>query len=156
VHRDRHAPRRRPRAARSHRRRAARLQRGPRLHASRRVGDVGQPEALRHGRAPGGDGHWEFHADQKRRAEARPVASNGGMVAIVEFYRDNSRAIHKTLSILCGLVLWHYLATVVIADTAFLVSPLTVVSKAYEMLFVTGELYPHLFASSWIFLYGYL
>lgn len=84
------------------------------------------------------------------------MASDGGMVAIVGFYRDNSRAIHKALSILCGLVLWHYLATVVVADTAFLVSPLTVVSKAYEMLFVTGELYPHLFASSWIFLYGYL
>ena len=38
-----------------------------------------------------------------------------------------------------------------INDTTLLVSPLVVVTNAYEMLFVTGELYPHLFASSWIF-----
>src|SRR4051812_46065761 len=74
----------------------------------------------------------------------------------VDFYRRNSRAIHKLLSILSGLILWHVVATAIVADTTFLVSPLTVVAKGYEMLFVTGELYPHLFASSWIFLYGYL
>ena len=74
----------------------------------------------------------------------------------MDFYRKNSRAVNKILSILSGLVLWHFLATVVIADSAFLVSPLAVVAKGYEMLFVTGELYPHLFASSGIFLYGYL
>src|SRR5204863_476691 len=43
----------------------------------------------------------------------------------------------------------------VINDTALLVSPTVVVKTAYEMLFVTGELYPHLFASSWIFFYGF-
>ena len=96
------------------------------------------------------------------------MAQHGGVVkqfrvssffyleANVEFYKKNSRAIHKALSLLSGLVLWHLLATRVVADTTFLVSPLVVVEKGYEMLFVTGELYPHLFASSWIFLYGYL
>jgi len=74
----------------------------------------------------------------------------------VEFYQNNSRAVNKLLSIILGLVLWHLLATVVVADSAFLVSPLAVVSKGYEMLVVTGELYPHLLASSTIFVYGYL
>jgi NitT/TauT family transport system permease protein len=54
-----------------------------------------------------------------------------------------------------GLVLWHFLANVVVNDTTLLVSPVVVVATAYEMLFVTGELYPHLFASSWIFFYGF-
>jgi len=75
---------------------------------------------------------------------------------MLEWYKTNSRVVNKVLSIISGLLLWHVLATVVVADDAFLVSPVTVVAKAYEMLFVTGELYPHLFASSWVFLYGYL
>ena len=74
----------------------------------------------------------------------------------IDFYQKNSRSINKVLSIIAGLALWHFLATVVVADTSFLVSPIAVVAKAYEMLFVTGELYPHIFASSTIFLYGYL
>lgn len=76
--------------------------------------------------------------------------------ASIEFYRKNSRSLNKIMSILTGLVVWHFLATVVVADTSFLVSPVAVVAKGYEMLFVTGELYPHIFASSEIFLYGYL
>jgi NitT/TauT family transport system permease protein len=52
-------------------------------------------------------------------------------------------------------MLWHILATVVINDTTLLVSPTVVAKTAHEMLFVTGELYPHLFASSWIFFYGF-
>ncbi len=62
----------------------------------------------------------------------------------------------KLISIFGGLVLWHILATRIINDTALLVSPLVVVVKGYEMLFVTAELYPHLYASSWIFLHGML
>ncbi|MGH7835265.1 MAG: ABC transporter permease [Candidatus Binatia bacterium] len=61
----------------------------------------------------------------------------------------------KVLSILTGLVVWHVTA-VRVNDSAFLVSPLVVVGKAYEMLFVTAELYPHLYASSWIFFQGML
>lgn len=61
----------------------------------------------------------------------------------------------KIGSIIAGLVLWHVLALYVVADPTFLVSPLVVVETGYEMLFVTGELYPHLFASSWIFFYGF-
>jgi len=61
----------------------------------------------------------------------------------------------KVASILAGLALWHILATAVIKDTSLLVSPVAVVQTAHEMLFVTGELYPHLFASSWIFFYGF-
>jgi ABC-type nitrate/sulfonate/bicarbonate transport system permease component len=75
---------------------------------------------------------------------------------MLEVYSNHSRTINKLLSILSGLALWHVLATVVVADATFLVSPLVVVAKGYEMLFQTAELYPHLFASSWIFLYGYL
>jgi NitT/TauT family transport system permease protein len=56
---------------------------------------------------------------------------------------------------LAGLALWQLLADVVVNDTTLLVSPVVVVVTAYEMLFVTGELYPHLFASSWIFVYGF-
>jgi len=52
--------------------------------------------------------------------------------------------------------MWHFIATTVINDTTFLVSPIVVVAAAYEMFFVNGEIYPHLFASSWIFFYGFL
>ena len=62
----------------------------------------------------------------------------------------------KIASVAFGLLLWHVLAVYVINDTALLVSPTVVVKTAYEMLFVTGELYPHLFASSWIFFYGFI
>lgn len=62
----------------------------------------------------------------------------------------------KISSIAAGLLLWHGLAVYVINDAALLVSPVVVVKTAYEMLFVTGELYPHLFASSWIFFYGFI
>ena len=61
----------------------------------------------------------------------------------------------KLGSIIAGLVLWHVLAVYVVNDSTFLVSPLVVVHTAYDMLFVTGELYPHLFASGWIFFYGF-
>ena len=61
----------------------------------------------------------------------------------------------KAGSIVAGLLLWHVLAVYVVNDPTFLVSPVVVVNTAYEMLFVTGELYPHLFASSWIFFYGF-
>ena len=59
-------------------------------------------------------------------------------------------------SVLAGLVFWHLLATTVVNDPTFLVSPIVVVATGYEMLFVNGELYPHIFASSWIFFYGFL
>lgn len=60
----------------------------------------------------------------------------------------------RLASIAGGLVLWHVLAVWVIDDSVLLVSPLVVVAKGYEMLFVTADLYPHLFASWWIFFYG--
>lgn len=62
----------------------------------------------------------------------------------------------RVVSVLAGLLTWHFLAISVINDTTFLVSPTVVASTAYEMLFINGELYPHLFASSWIFFYGFL
>jgi len=62
----------------------------------------------------------------------------------------------KLGSIIAGLVLWHVLAVYVVNDPTFLVSPVVVVQTAYDMLFVNGELYPHLFASSWIFFYGFV
>jgi ABC-type nitrate/sulfonate/bicarbonate transport system permease component len=61
----------------------------------------------------------------------------------------------KIGSIVAGLAFWHLLAVYVVNDPTFLVSPVVVVHAAYDMLFVTGELYPHLFASSWIFFYGF-
>jgi ABC-type nitrate/sulfonate/bicarbonate transport system permease component len=61
----------------------------------------------------------------------------------------------KLGSIVAGLWLWHILAVYIVNDPTFLVSPVIVVKTAYDMLFVTGELYPHLFASSWIFFYGF-
>jgi NitT/TauT family transport system permease protein len=68
----------------------------------------------------------------------------------------NSTTLLKTASILAGLVLWHVVSEYVVRDTSMIVSPLTVVRTGYDMLFVTGELYPHLFASSWIFFYGFV
>ncbi|HXF75439.1 MAG TPA: ABC transporter permease [Methylomirabilota bacterium] len=62
----------------------------------------------------------------------------------------------KSASILAGLLLWHVAAVSMINDPTFLVSPVVVVDKAYEMLFVSGELYPHLFASSGIFFHGFI
>jgi len=62
----------------------------------------------------------------------------------------------KIASVAAGLLLWHVVAVYVINDTTLLVSPMVVVRTAYDMLFVTGELYPHLFASSWIFFYGFI
>jgi NitT/TauT family transport system permease protein len=61
----------------------------------------------------------------------------------------------KAGSIVAGLGLWHIVAVYIVNDPTFLVSPVVVVKTAYDMLFVTGELYPHLFASSWIFFYGF-
>ena len=62
----------------------------------------------------------------------------------------------KIGSIAAGLLLWHSLAVYAINDPSLLVSPIVVARAAYEMLFVTGELYPHLWASSWIFFYGFV
>lgn len=62
----------------------------------------------------------------------------------------------RTGSIAFGLIAWHVVATVVVNDTSVLVSPWEVLTKAYEMFFVTAELYAHLFASSRIFFYGFL
>lgn len=62
----------------------------------------------------------------------------------------------RVASIVAGLFIWHYVANVVINDTALLVSPLVVLSKSYEMMVATGELYPHLFSSSQIFFYGFI
>ena len=66
------------------------------------------------------------------------------------------RGMVKLMSVLSGLVLWHVLAVRVINDTSLLISPLVVIAKGYDMLFVTADLYPHLYASSWIFLQGML
>jgi NitT/TauT family transport system permease protein len=59
-------------------------------------------------------------------------------------------------SVLAGLLIWQYAAEVLIKDSGILVSPLVVLSKAYEMTIATGELYPHLFASAMIFFYGFI
>lgn len=64
------------------------------------------------------------------------------------------KAILRVGSIFVGFLIWHIVA-VRVDDTAFIVSPLAVVTKGYEMLVQTGELYPHLYASSEIFLYGF-
>jgi NitT/TauT family transport system permease protein len=61
----------------------------------------------------------------------------------------------KVGSILAGLIAWQFLSDVVIRDSSLIVSPITVARTAYDMLFVTGELYPHLLASSQIFVYGF-
>jgi ABC-type nitrate/sulfonate/bicarbonate transport system permease component len=69
--------------------------------------------------------------------------------------RKFSANLLKVGSVATGLTLWHLVAVYVINDSALLVSPVVVVKTTYEMLFVTGELYPHLFASSGIFFYGF-
>jgi len=69
--------------------------------------------------------------------------------------RNLTPTLLRVLSVIAGLVVWHYVANVVINDTGILVSPLVVVTKAYEMLVTTGELYPHLLASSQIFFWGF-
>jgi NitT/TauT family transport system permease protein len=66
-----------------------------------------------------------------------------------------SPATLKIGSILAGLVAWHVISDFIIQDTSLIVSPITVLRTGYDMLFVTGELYPHLFASAWIFFYGF-
>jgi ABC-type nitrate/sulfonate/bicarbonate transport system permease component len=71
------------------------------------------------------------------------------------FYKPYSSTITKAMSIIAGLILWHIVAAVIVRDTSIIVSPLAVLRTGYEMLFVTGELYPHLFASSRIFVYGF-
>ncbi len=70
--------------------------------------------------------------------------------------RDLTPILLRACSVVIGLLAWQYVADAVIADSAILVSPTVVVVKAYEMLVTTGELYPHLFASSQIFFYGFL
>jgi ABC-type nitrate/sulfonate/bicarbonate transport system permease component len=62
----------------------------------------------------------------------------------------------KIGSVVVGLALWHFVSEVILRDPTFLVSPIVVVRASYEMLFVTGEFYPHLLASSWIFFYGFV
>lgn len=75
---------------------------------------------------------------------------------MVGLYKNRAPAIHKAISVLGGLWVWHLLATRIVVDTTLLVSPLAVIVKGYEMLFETAELYPHLAASSWIFFHGFL
>jgi NitT/TauT family transport system permease protein len=70
--------------------------------------------------------------------------------------RTLSPHILKASSIIVGLVMWQIISDVLIRDTSVIVSPLAVIQTGYQMLFVTGELYPHLFASSWIFFYGFV
>ena len=66
-----------------------------------------------------------------------------------------SSTLLKIGSVVVGILLWHVVSDYMIRDTSLIVSPLVVVQKSYEMLFVTGELYPHIFASGWIFFYGF-
>jgi NitT/TauT family transport system permease protein len=68
----------------------------------------------------------------------------------------NATTLLKAGSIAAGLVLWHVISEYIIRDSTIIVSPVAVLRTGYEMLFVTGELYPHLFASSWIFFYGFV
>lgn len=70
--------------------------------------------------------------------------------------RNLTATLLRVSSVAGGLLIWHFVANVVINDTAILVSPLIVVTKAYEMLVTTGELYPHLSASSQIFFFGFV
>ncbi|MDH3443327.1 MAG: ABC transporter permease [Deltaproteobacteria bacterium] len=70
--------------------------------------------------------------------------------------RTLSPFVLKTISVITGLVGWQIISDVLIRDTSLIVSPLVVAQTSYEMLFVTGEIYPHLFASSWIFFYGFV
>jgi ABC-type nitrate/sulfonate/bicarbonate transport system permease component len=73
-----------------------------------------------------------------------------------KFSTIDSKPWLRIFSVLAGLVTWHFLATVIVNDTSLLVSPVVVLATAYQMLVVTGDLYPHLLASSWIFVYGFL
>ena len=73
-----------------------------------------------------------------------------------EDWRNLTPLLLRLGSVLVGLLGWHYAAEVLIKDSSILVSPLVVLSKAYEMMIATGELYPHLFASSVIFFYGFV
>jgi NitT/TauT family transport system permease protein len=70
--------------------------------------------------------------------------------------RNLTATLLRVGSVAGGLLIWHYVADVLISDTAVLVSPIVVVAKSYEMLVTTGELYPHLFASSQIFFWGFM
>lgn len=70
--------------------------------------------------------------------------------------RKTLSTVLKVGSVVGGLLLWHFLATVVVRDTTLLVSPVVVLDTAYDMLVVDRDLYPHLFASSWIFFYGFV
>jgi NitT/TauT family transport system permease protein len=76
--------------------------------------------------------------------------------SMTERNRKSISTLLKVGSIMGGLLLWHFLATVIVNDTTLLVSPLVVVGSAYDMLFVSKDLWPHLFASSWIFFYGFV
>lgn len=94
--------------------------------------------------------------------ERRMVHRVGWAAAVLYLSPMNQRTdklisnLLKLGSVIAGLVLWHVLAVYVVNDPTFLVSPVVVVQTAYDMLFVNGELYPHLFASSWIFFYGFV
>src|SRR6185436_5043491 len=166
LHHHRHAPRRRPRAARRYRRRIDGVQRRPGLSAARLFGNLGQPETLRHGFSSRRHRPGQFQPDQALRTAHGAMAPGRGVVhriaARPSLPKMNDRTDKllsnalKAASILAGLLLWHVLAVYVVNDATFLVSPAVVVRTAYDMLFVTGELYPHLFASSWIFFYGFL
>ncbi|MGH7829256.1 MAG: ABC transporter permease, partial [Candidatus Binatia bacterium] len=72
----------------------------------------------------------------------------------LELYKNHFSAILKLTSIFGGLFVWHVVAVRIINDSSLLVSPLVVVATGYDMLFVTADLYPHLYASSWIFFQG--
>ena len=78
---------------------------------------------------------------------------DGGIILSATFpMNQRPRTLNSNLikigSIAAGLLLWQGFAVYVINDPSLLVSPIVVARTGYEMLFVTGELYPHLWASS--------
>jgi ABC-type nitrate/sulfonate/bicarbonate transport system permease component len=49
--------------------------------------------------------------------------------------------------VLAFLILWQFVTSTGIIDKIFLASPWAIASVAYEMFFVTGEIYPHILVS---------
>ena len=76
----------------------------------------------------------------------------------LEPYADATRGVTKkpwwrsgraisVYSVLAFLILWQFVTSAGIINKIFLASPLAIASVAYDLFFVTGEIYPHVLVS---------
>lgn len=77
------------------------------------------------------------------------------MATVRIWYDRHGPLLNRLFSVFMGLALWQVVAVAIVRDPSILVSPLVVLAQGYKMIFVTGEILPHLRVSLNEFVVGY-